>query len=55
MVSVELNFQPPYYEKQNKGYKQLREAVSQELVEIVKSVQATPGVPGPTVRASTAP
>ena len=55
VVSVELNFQPLHYEKQTKGYKQLREAVSQELVEIVKSVQITPGIPGPTVRSATTP
>lgn len=52
VVSVELNFQPLHYEKQNKGYKQLREAVSRELVDIVKSIQVTPGIPGPTVRSS---
>jgi hypothetical protein len=50
VISVELNFQPAHYEKQTKGYKELREAVSQELVEIVKSIQPTPGQPGPTVR-----
>lgn len=50
VASVELNFQPLHYEKQNKGYKQLREAVSKELVEIVKSIQFEPGVAGPTVR-----
>lgn len=50
VVSVELNFQPLHYEKQNKGYKQLREAVSKELVDIVKSVQLEPGTAGPTVR-----
>lgn len=53
VVSVELNFQPLHYEKQNKGYKQLREVVSRELEDIVKSVQVTPGVRGPTVRSST--
>ncbi len=52
VVSVELNFQPLHYEKQNKGYKQLREAVSLELVDVVKSVQVTPGAKGPTVRSS---
>lgn len=55
VVSVDLNFQPLHYEKQTKGYKQLREAVSQELVEIVKSVQITLGIPGPTVRSATTP
>ena len=55
VVSVELNFQPLHYEKQTRGYKQLREVVSQELVEIVKSVQVTPGVSGPTVRSATTP
>lgn len=50
LVSVELNFQPTHYEQQNKGYKQLREAVSKELVDIVKSVQFAPGAAGPTVR-----
>jgi hypothetical protein len=55
VVSVELNFQPLHYEKQTRGYKQLREAVSQELVDIVKSVQVTPGVSGPTVRSATTP
>lgn len=50
LVSVELNFQPTHYEKQNKDYKQLREAVSKELVDIVKSVQFAPGAAGPTVR-----
>ncbi|WP_428828241.1 hypothetical protein ACLIKD_10220 [Azonexus sp. IMCC34842] len=55
VVSVELNFEPLHYEKQTKGYKQLREAVSQELVEIVKSVQITPGVSGPTARSATTP
>jgi len=48
VVSVELNFQPLHYEKQNKGYKQLREAVSKELVDVVKSVQLEPGTAGPT-------
>jgi hypothetical protein len=55
VVSVELNFQPLHYEKQNKGYKQLREAVSRELVDIVRSVQFTPGAPGPTLRSNSAP
>lgn len=55
VVSVDLNFQPLHYEKQNKGYRQLREAVSRELVDIVRSVQITPGVPGPTVRSNYAP
>lgn len=55
VVSVDLNFQPLHYEKQNKGSKQLREAVSRELVDIVRSVQITPGVPGPTVRSKSAP
>lgn len=55
VVSVDLNFQPLHYEKQNKGYKQLREAVSRELVDIVRSVQITPGVPGPTIRSNSAP
>lgn len=50
VVSVELNFQPTHYEKQTKGYKQLREAVSKELVDIVKSVQLEPDAAGPTVR-----
>ena len=55
VVSVELNFQPTHYEKQNKGYKQLREAVSKELVDVVKSVQLEPGTAGPTVRPAALP
>lgn len=39
VVSAELNFQPLHYEKQNLGYKQLREEVSKELVNVVKSIR----------------
>ena len=50
VVSVELNFDGPYYNQTAKGYKQLRKTVSRELVEIAKSVAPTPGQPGPSVR-----
>jgi hypothetical protein len=50
-VSAEVDFLPDY----TKGDKQLREAVSKELVDIVKSVQMTSGIPGPTVRAAATP
>lgn len=55
VASVQLNFQPSHYEKQTKGYKQLRESVSKELVDLVKSIQATHGTPGPTIRNETSP
>lgn len=49
-ISVDLNFEPMTTGLSVKAYKQRLETTSQELVEIVKGLQPTPGQAGPTVR-----
>ena len=50
VVSVEMNFEPMTDELSVKSYRQRYDAVSRELIEVVKSLRPTPGQPGPTVR-----
>ena len=50
VMSVEMNFEPMTSELSGKAYQQRYDAISRELVEIVKSLRPTPGKPGPTVR-----
>lgn len=49
-ISVELNFSPMSDELSVEAYKQRLDTYSRELVEIVKSIQPTPGQSGPTIR-----
>jgi len=50
VISVEMNFEPMTSELSVKAYQQRYDAISRELVEIVKSLRPTPGQSGPTVR-----
>lgn len=49
-VSTELYFDDTYVEKKNSALKRLREAINDELVEIVNSVQFEPEANGPSIR-----
>ncbi|MCX9154796.1 hypothetical protein OPU71_01510 [Niveibacterium sp. 24ML] len=50
VISAQMNFQPMTGGLSVKAYQQRLDAVSQELIDIVKSIRPTPGQPGPTVR-----
>ncbi|WP_374603580.1 hypothetical protein [Niveibacterium sp.] len=50
VISVEMNFEPMTSELSVKAYQQRYDAISRELVEMVKSLRPTPGRSGPTVR-----
>ena len=54
-LEANFNFLPSAKPSFIKGYMQLYDAFNKELVEIVKSVRVTPGVPGPTAKPAATP